>query len=403
MRLSKKYSRRRRLRRLLVCGFALLLIAGYLQLTGCEQFGAVPKGDNYLRVTQSPNYDPSIDQFVNLDPGVLDEMSENMSFWSDPAAFLKSGFSFFSNKNQTRPDHPLPEVRSLPDDFGNSAGTVKFTWLGHATVLMSIDDTTILVDPTFSPSAAPVSWAVKRYQPPAIDIGSLPRVDAIIITHDHYDHLDMDTIKHFIATETKFFVPLGVAAHLSRWGIPESRISELDWWDSTKLAGLEIICMPAQHFSGRIGLFHNQKSLWASWMVKSPDNSVYFSGDTGYADHYQIIGERYGPFDLVFMDAGQYNTRWRQVHNLPDEAVQAFEELRGKALVPTGWGMFTLALHDWFEPAVMVDQLGAERGLDVIIPRLGAMIDLSKRKPADKWWEPMITPTNTPIITGQQD
>ena len=390
MRRSRSHSRRR-LRRLMLSGITLALIASCLQLSGCEQFGARPEGDAYLRVSQSENYDASIDQFVNLDPDVLDEMSENMSFWSDPAAFLKSGFAFFSNKNQTRPDQPLPEVRSLPDDFGDSAGNVKFTWLGHATVLMSIDNKTILVDPTFSPSAAPVSWAVKRFQPPAIDIESLPKIDAIIISHDHYDHLDMDTIKHFIATEATFFVPLGVGAHLIRWGVPASRITELDWWQSTRLDGLEFICMPAQHFSGRIGLFHNQTSLWASWMVKSSASSVYFSGDSGYADHYRLIGERYGPFDLVFMDAGQYNPRWRQVHNLPDEAVQAFEDLRGKAMVPTGWGMFTLALHDWFEPAVLVDRMGAERGLDVIIPRLGALVDMSARRPPDRWWEPLVS------------
>jgi L-ascorbate metabolism protein UlaG (beta-lactamase superfamily) len=390
MKLSRKYTRRRRLRRLLLSGFSLLMLAGYLQLTGCEQFGARPEGDAYIRVSQSENYDASIDQFVNLDPDVLDEMSENMSFWSDPVAFLKSGFSFFTNKNQTRPDQPLPEVRVLPDDFGDSAGTIKFTWLGHATILMSIEEMTILVDPTFSPSAAPVSWAVKRFQPPAIDLESLPPIDAIIISHDHYDHLDMNTIKHFIATDTKFFVPLGVAAHLNRWGIPNNRITELDWWDSIAMQGLEFICMPAQHFSGRIGLFHNQTSLWASWMVRSSDHSVYFSGDSGYADHYRMIGERYGPFDLVFMDAGQYNARWRQVHNLPDEAVQAFQDLRGKAMVPTGWGMYTLALHDWFEPAVLVDRIGIELGLDVIIPRLGDMVDIAARRHRDRWWKPLM-------------
>ena len=391
MKQSRKHTRRRRLRRLLLSGFPLLMLASYLQLTGCEQFGARPEGDSYLRVSQSENYDANIDQFVNLDPDVLDEMSENMSFWSDPVAFLKSGFSFFTNKNQTRPDQPLPEVRLLPNDFGDSVGTIKFTWLGHATILMSIEEMTILVDPTFSPSAAPVNWAVKRFQPPAIDLESLPPIDAIIISHDHYDHLDMDTIKHFIATDTKFFVPLGVGAHLNRWGIPDSRITELDWWDSIAMRGLEFICMPAQHFSGRIGLFHNQTSLWASWMVKSSDLSVYFSGDSGYSDHYQMIGERYGPFDLVFMDAGQYNTRWRQVHNLPDEAVQAFQDLRGKAMVPTGWGMYTLALHDWFEPAVLVDRMGAERGLDVIIPRLGDIVDMAARRPLDRWWEPLMS------------
>ena len=390
MRVSKKQSRRR-LRRYLLSAVALLLIAGYILLSGYEQFGARPEGDAYLRVSQSENYDTSIDQFVNLDPGVLDEMSENMSFWSDPAEFMKSGFAFFSNENQTSPEQALPEIRQLPETFSNSAETVKFTWLGHATVLMSIDDMTILVDPTFSQSAAPFSWAVKRYQPPAIDLDALPHIDAIIISHDHYDHLDMETIKYFIATDTAFFVPLGVGAHLNRWGVPDSRITELDWWESARMQSLEFICMPAQHFSGRIGFFHNQTSLWASWTVKSADNTVYFSGDSGYADHYRMIGERYGPFDLVFMDAGQYNTRWRQVHNLPNEAVQAFEDVRGKALVPTGWGMFTLALHDWFEPAVMIDRMGRKRGQDVIIPRLGEIVDMSARQPLNKWWEALIT------------
>ena len=368
----------------------LMMIAGaLLLLSRCEQFGAVPTGPDHQRMTLSPNYNPDQDIFVNEDPDVIEEMLAHSGFWANPRKNLSNNFLF--NPNTPTPNAPLPEVRGpLPDDLRDTSDTVKFTWLGHATVLASINGKTILFDPVFSESAAPVSWAVKRYQPPAIGIEELPQMDFIVISHDHYDHLDMNAVKFFKESNTRFLVPLGVASHLEYWGISRDKVTEFDWWQSRNIAGITFTCAPAQHFSGRTGTIAMQKTLWSSWAVRTEATSVYFSGDSGYAGHFKEIGDRLGPFDLTFIDAGQYNERWRQVHNLPPEVMDAFDDLRGDILVPIGWGMFTLALHDWYEPPVEISSRAFEIGATVAIPRFGEWVDIRQRLPDKKWWEPLI-------------
>ena len=368
----------------------LLMVMGVvLLLSRCEQFGAIPSGPDHQRMTESPNYNTDQDMFVNEVPGVIEEMLAHSGFWANPRKNLTNNFLF--NPNTPTPDVPLPEVRGpLPSDLRDTFDTVKFTWLGHATVLASINGKTILFDPVFSESAAPVSWAVKRYQPPAIDIDQLPPIDFIVISHDHYDHLDMNAVKFFRESDTRFLVPLGVASHLEYWGIGRDRVTEFDWWQSRNISGITFTCAPAQHFSGRTATIAMQKTLWASWAVRTEAASVYFSGDSGYAGHFKEIGDRLGPFDLTFIDAGQYNERWRQVHNLPPEVIDAFNDLRGDILVPIGWGMFTLALHDWYEPPVEISSRAVAIGATVAIPRFGEWVDIRQRLPDKKWWEPLI-------------
>ena len=373
-------------------GSALLLLmvmGAVLLLSRCEQFGAIPSGPDHQRMTESPNYNTDHDMFVNEVPGVIEEMLAHSGFWANPRKNLTNNFLF--NPNTPTPDVPLPEVRGpLPSDLRDTFDTVKFTWLGHATVLASINGKTILFDPVFSESAAPVSWAVKRYQPPAIDIDQLPPIDFIVISHDHYDHLDMSAVKFFRESDTRFLVPLGVASHLEYWGIGRDQVTEFDWWQSRNISGITFTCAPAQHFSGRTATIAMQKTLWASWAVRTEAASVYFSGDSGYAGHFKEIGDRLGPFDLTFIDAGQYNERWRQVHNLPPEVIDAFNDLRGDILVPIGWGMFTLALHDWYEPPVEISSRAVAIGATVAIPRFGEWVDIRQRLPDKKWWEPLI-------------
>ena len=367
----------------------LMVMGAVLLLSRCEQFGAIPSGPDHQRMTESPNYNTDQDMFVNEVPGVIEEMLAHSGFWANPRKNLANNFLF--NPNTPTPDVPLPEVRGpLPSDLRDTFDTVKFTWLGHATVLASINGKTILFDPVFSESAAPVSWAVKRYQPPAIDIDQLPPIDFIVISHDHYDHLDMNAVKFFRESDTRFLVPLGVASHLEYWGIGRDRVTEFDWWQSRNISGITFTCAPAQHFSGRTATIAMQKTLWASWAVRTEAASVYFSGDSGYAGHFKEIGDRLGPFDLTFIDAGQYNERWRQVHNLPPEVIDAFNDLRGDILVPIGWGMFTLALHDWYEPPVEISSRAVAIGATVAIPRFGEWVDIRQRLPDKKWWEPLI-------------
>ena len=367
----------------------LMVLGAVLLLSRCEQFGAIPSGPDHQRMTESPNYNTDQDMFVNEVPGVMEEMLAHSGFWANPRKNLTNNFLF--NPNTPTPDVPLPEVRGpLPSDLRDTFDTVKFTWLGHATVLASINGKTILFDPVFSESAAPVSWAVKRYQPPAIDIDQLPPIDFIVISHDHYDHLDMNAVKFFRESDTRFLVPLGVASHLEYWGIGRDQVTEFDWWQSRNISGITFTCAPAQHFSGRTATIAMQKTLWASWAVRTEAASVYFSGDSGYAGHFKEIGDRLGPFDLTFIDAGQYNERWRQVHNLPPEVIDAFNDLRGDILVPIGWGMFTLALHDWYEPPVEISSRAVAIGATVAIPRFGEWVDIRQRLPDKKWWEPLI-------------
>ena len=367
----------------------LMVLGAVLLLSRCEQFGAIPSGPDHQRMTESPNYNTDQDMFVNEVPGVIEEMLAHSGFWANPRKNLTNNFLF--NPNTPTPDVPLPEVRGpLPSDLRDTFDTVKFTWLGHATVLASINGKTILFDPVFSESAAPVSWAVKRYQPPAIDIDQLPPIDFIVISHDHYDHLDMNAVRFFRESDTRFLVPLGVASHLEYWGIGRDQVTEFDWWQSRNISGITFTCAPAQHFSGRTATIAMQKTLWASWAVRTEAASVYFSGDSGYAGHFKEIGDRLGPFDLTFIDAGQYNERWRQVHNLPPEVIDAFNDLRGDILVPIGWGMFTLALHDWYEPPVEISSRAVAIGATVAIPRFGEWVDIRQRLPDKKWWEPLI-------------
>ena len=376
---KKKAKNVRRVTFILIVG----IFGVFFNLSGCEQFGALPSGVSYLRIQQSENYNLAEDKFVNLEQN---SVLSGPGFWDSPKENWNN--NFFFNSNQTRPNGLMPESRSpLPYDFHKSEGNIKFVWLGHSTILVSIDDKVILFDPVFSNTASPVSLAVKRFQPPVIDLKSLPAVDIVVVSHDHYDHLDMETIKYLRNKGINFVVPLGLGAHLVRWGVSAEKITELDWWDETQIDGLNLICTPSQHFSGRRGPYKEKRSLWASWLIQSSDHSVYFSGDSGYADHYRQIGKRYGSVDLVFMDSGQYNIRWQYVHNMPEEAVQATLDMNGQLLVPIHWGMFTLSMHDWFEPPVRILAEAAKKNVNVLTPLLGQYVDVSKLPPNEKWWE----------------
>ena len=351
-----------------------------------DQFGAIPSGQDLTRVRKSENYDLQQDMFVNQEKGLMARMDEEGSFWSNPQKNLKN--NFFLTSNQTRPDQPLPEDNSaVPPNFNATLDTIKFAWLGHSTILLSMQGKTILIDPVFQSSAAPVDWMIKRFQPPILNINALPKIDYVLISHDHYDHLEMETIQHFRDDKITFIVPLGVSSHLKKWGVPSDKIVELDWWQTMVIDELEFICSPAQHYSGRKGMTDVQKSLWASWVVTSDNKSIYYSGDSGYGDHYQQIGDRHGPFDLVFMDSGQYNVRWQGVHNMPEQAVQAFRDTKGKHLVPVGWGMFSMAMHDWYEPPAEIHKIASAQKLSVILPVLGQRVDLNNLPLLEKWWE----------------
>ena len=378
-------------RKSLMAIFALgaLWVIGYSAIFIYEPFGKIPSGHHLERIHASHHYDLHQDIFVNRRPDIMDTMSVGSDFLKDPLGRTTPNFLF--HNFQAEPDVLLPEDNN-PDLATLTAPSddLKFIWLGHSTILLSLDNQTILFDPIFSDHAAPFPIAAKRFQPPVIALDDLPKIDYIIISHDHYDHLDIDTVKHFAQSDTQFITALGVGSHLRYWGIEASNITELDWWEEARFGSLKFAATPSQHFSGRVGVMHNNKTLWASWVISGDTQSVYFSGDSGYDTHYKQIGDAYGPFDVVFMENGQYNESWRAVHNLPKEAITAFQDVGGSYLVPVHWGMFNLAPHNWFDPPSEITKLAKEQDIDLITPRLGQLISLENPPLYDEWWEALI-------------
>jgi len=367
----------------------ILVIFSIYSLLGCSQLGENPSGPYLEELKKSPNYSIENKRFKNRRENLFEETREEDSFWKNPRKRFSNNMLF--NSNQTVPDKTLPEVRPPNiQEFLEPTDSIKFIWFGHSTILVNIRNTIVLVDPIFSPSASPFNFIVPRFQPPVLDLQELPKIDVVLISHDHYDHLDMRTVQYLKDSVSKFIVPLGVPAHLRSWGVQDSQIIELDWWNSSDFFGVSFTSTPAQHFSGRQALFNIQKTLWSSWVVQSGDVSFYFSGDSGYDIHYKQIGERFGPLDLVFIDSGQYNVRWKGVHNLPEEAVQASIDLKGHYLVPVHWGMFNLAIHNWYDPIQESVEFSKKHNVKLMTPKLGQLISLEDQTMTNDWWSNLI-------------
>lgn len=262
------------------------------------------------------------------------------------------------------------------------------TWLGHSTVLIEIDGKRVLTDPIFEERCSPTSLVgPKRFHPAPISLDALPALDAVIISHDHYDHLEKKTVLYLAGKGVRFYMPCGVGAHLKKWGIPKAQIFEMNWWDQLSIHEntLQIFSLPARHFSGRG--FKANKSLWASWAIIGPKNRVFFSGDTGPFDGFGEIGKKLGPFNVTLIKIGAYDKLWPDIHLTPKQAVEAHLALQGDILLPIHWGTFTLAFHDWFEPASWVTKESAEKNVRLVIPRPGEKVDVAKPPILEKWWE----------------
>lgn len=340
--------------------------------------GSNPSGERALRIAQSPQYDGVISQFVNE---LFTPMSSNGSMLDMSIEF------FFNGGDQRRPAQSLPEVASFPlDELAEKSQELRYIWFGHSTLLLELDGQRLLLDPVFSNSASPIPFSITRFQPPVLAVEQIAVIDAVLISHDHYDHLDYKTVKTLAQRDIPFYVPLGVGAHLVFWGVAEKNIIELDWWQQKELNGLTLTCTPARHFSGR-GLWNRNSTLWAGWAITSKNSSVFYSGDSGYSDHYKTIGDKLGPFDLTLLENGAYSEFWNAIHQLPEQTVQAHIDLRGKVLQPVHWGMFDLGLHDWFEPIQRVTKAAQELGVRVLSPRLGEVVyPLRGEGFSEDWW-----------------
>ncbi len=251
------------------------------------------------------------------------------------------------------------------------------TWLGHSTVLIEIEGVRILTDPVWGPRASPLSLAgPKRFQPVPVTLREMPPVDMVIVSHDHYDHLDYPTIRALAKTDVPFATSLGVGAHLEGWGVQPERITELDWWESFDLprGGVRISAAPSQHFSGRT-LGQRNATLWSSFVVRSANHGVFFSGDTGLTTEYTAIREKLGPFDLVMLEVGAWHPAWGDMHLGPENALKARALLGGSAFLPVHWGTFSLAMHAWDQPAEVLYEQAPKSGARLLMPRLGEPIE----------------------------
>ncbi|WP_257451361.1 MBL fold metallo-hydrolase [Archangium lipolyticum] len=306
-----------------------------------------------------------------------------------PGTALSTMGEFLLGGQNRTPPGPLPLESPLatwarPADTG-----LRATWLGHSTVLLELDGLRVLTDPVWGERVSPSSFAgPKRFHPVPVTLAQLPPLDAVIVSHDHYDHLDYPTILELARTDVPFYTSLGVGAHLEAWGVPPERITELDWWESATLprGELRITAAPSQHFSGR-GMGDRNRTLWSSFVVESPRHKVFFSGDTGLTPEYGEIRQRLGPFDLVMLEVGAYHPAWGDIHLGPENALKALELLGGGAFLPVHWGTFNLAIHAWDDPAETLLRLGQEQRVRLVMPKPGMPVEPSRVEGVEPWWK----------------
>ncbi|MBI3229671.1 MAG: MBL fold metallo-hydrolase [Burkholderiales bacterium] len=296
---------------------------------------------------------------------------------------------FFDKPDTTVPRLPIP-VQALSRADLEAAPDASVFRLGHSTLLLKLHGEFFLTDPVFSERASPVQWAgPKRFHQPPISIAELPPIKAVILSHDHYDHLDYAATLALADKVEHFLTPLGVGQRLIDWGIDASKVQQLAWWQSTAVAGIEFVATPAQHFSGR-GLKDRNQTLWASWSILSPQARVFFSGDSGYFPGFKEIGDRLGPFDMSLMETGAYNKMWPDVHMQPEESLQAHLDVRASHLLPIHNGTFDLSMHAWFEPFERIVDLASHHNVSITTPQMGEAVSIVQPHAGGRWWHAAI-------------
>ena len=306
----------------------------------------------------------------------------------DPKVERPTLSDFLCNGNRRVPLGPLPSVDPFEAWAKKPGSGLRATWLGHSTVLIEIDGLRVLTDPVWGPRASPTRLAgPKRFQPVPVALRAMPPIDLVVLSHDHYDHLDYPTIRELARQDVPFVTSLGVGAHLEAFGIAQHRITELDWWEAYTLpnADLTVTAAPSQHFSGR-GVKDRNATLWSSLAIRSRRHSVFFSGDTGLTTEYATIRERLGPFDLVMLEVGAFHPSWGDIHLGPANALEAHALLGGGAFLPVHWGTFCLAMHAWDEPPETLLAMAPARGVQLVMPRLGEPVEPAHAEAVVPWW-----------------
>lgn len=330
----------------------------------------------------SPN---KIEDSPHYKDGKFNDMGNalDMSFTD----YVSITWDFLFTSNHRTPDTELPVKRVDQSDFNNKdSDQLNVTWLGHSSLMINIDGYKILVDPVFEKRIS-VFGPTRFNGDVPLGIRQIPEIDAVIISHDHYDHLNKYSVQRLMEKSNKFIVPLAVGALLVDWGVPQDKIVELDWWQEYRLDhNLMVAATPAQHFSGR-GLTDRNKTLWASWVIKTPFHKIFFSGDSGYFGGFKKIGDKYGPFDMTFIECGAYGEGWPRVHMFPEQTVQAHMDLKGILLHPIHWGTFNLALHPWYEPMERLMAAAHSKNIKTATPVVGETTVYDSKIPSARWWE----------------
>lgn len=332
---------------------------------------------NKTKIETSTNYADG--RFINTEPFEGPSFSQTLG--------ILTRFMFEERDNGT-PTKALPLVRSTPGELAMTLSEETAVYrLGHSSLLLELAGDVWLTDPVFSERASPVQWlGPKRFHPVPIDTEQLPDIKGVIISHDHYDHLDKGSIEQIHTKVAGFYVPLGVGQHLIDWGVPAEKIHEFDWWEERQVGSVKLVSTPANHFSGR-GLMDKDKTLWSSWVIQTKAHNIFFSGDSGYFGGFKKIGEKYGPFDLTLMENGAYDAQWQHVHMTPEESLQAHMDLKGKVMLPIHNGTFELAFHSWTDPFERLTQLAKEAGQIVATPLMGQRWQLNQAVPQLTWWQ----------------
>ncbi|WP_459209134.1 MBL fold metallo-hydrolase [Aquimarina rhabdastrellae] len=358
---------------------ALFIIAYMLFVGYYPTFGGDISEKRQQLYTTSKQYKEG--KFVNTkdvpqDPSFSDMMTMTRKF-------------FFTKVPNTRPQKSIPVHKFDSSALHNNIEEDRLIWFGHSTFLLQSGHYNVLIDPMLGkvPAPHPLLGGERFSKELPITIAQLPKIDAVLISHDHYDHLDYESIQQLKDKVTHFYTPLGVGVHLEAWGVPQERITELDWWQQVNFETFNFVCTPAQHFSGR-KLSNGQSTLWSSWVIQTPESKIFFSGDSGYSTHFKEIGEKYGPFDIALMECGQYNEMWPDIHMFPEETAQAGIDVNAKKMMPIHWGGFKLALHSWTEPIERVISKSTMLGLPIMVPQIGTPIKIKQdASPLVKWWQ----------------
>jgi L-ascorbate metabolism protein UlaG (beta-lactamase superfamily) len=370
---------------------SLVFVAGGLAVyaSACTAMGASASGARLERMSASPQW--AKDHFENRRPAVAAPLVESTVRW------------LTGSSDYAVPDTPIePLTRARADYDKPPASGLRVTWLGHSTLLLEIDGRRVLMDPVWGERPSPLPFmGPERWYAPPLPLDELPDLDAILISHDHYDHLDHPSVLALMERGTPWIVPLGIGAHLEYWGMPAEQIVELDWWQSHRIGEVTLTATPARHFSGRtMPNMSGGPTLWAGWSVAGPEHRAYYSGDTSLFDELVEIGERLGPFDLTMIESGAYDPSWADVHLGPEQAVRAHELVRGKVMLPVHWGLFDLALHGWTEPIERVLAAAEEHGVTVLSPQPGEMLEPATPPPTRaRWWPevPWVRGSEAPV------